>query len=192
MRIMLILLVAALLVGGCGGDETTEPLTGVDLTELVTILPTPKGLDQSTEVASADAGDVQATFAGRAIPDVASEFEDLGFQEAVIRRWSAPGGADFLIVASRWDDHFTATNVGAGPGQLLLGTTDAQAWTPRALPGARGVRVTTPGREVRILSLAVEDISVFIRAKGPVSDAAVERTLDLAVKRLRSTPTTTA
>jgi hypothetical protein len=166
------------------------PGAATPVREVVEILPAPRGFDHaSSTVTPLDAAGVQETLAGRALPEVAAEFEELGLDEAVLRTWTGPDGRRAEVVVSRWDDHFTATNVGAGPSQLLLGTEGARAWTPRDLPGARGVRVTgAGGPDVRVLSVAVDDVSLFVRMTGPTGDEPVERTLDLLTTRLRATP----
>lgn len=186
-RPILVLMLGALILGGCGADDVTIPLTQVDLTQLVTVLPTPQGLDQSTEVRTATAEEVQSAFADGAIPKEArGEYAKRGFKDAAIRTWAGPQGRSATVIASRWPDHFAATNIGGGAAQVLTGRSGAQAWTPESAPGARGVRVVTAGGETRLLAFAVEDISVVVRADGDVTDTAVERSLELLVAQLRA------
>jgi hypothetical protein len=186
-RLLVLLALTALIIpaAGCGGSSAVAGSSPVDPLELVTILPTPKGFAQSSDARSATAADVQATLARTAKPDVAAEYEGLGFKGAAIRTWQGPGGAKAVIVASRWQDHLTATNIGAGPSQILLGKSGVRAWTPSDLPGARGVQVDGASPS-SVLSLAVDDISVFMRVDGAVDPDVLVRTLDLAARRLQA------
>lgn len=187
-RLLVFLALAALAVptAGCGaGSEGAGP-SPVDPLNLVTILPTPAGFDQaSSSIRAANAADVQVALAGTAKPEVAAEYKGLGLKGAAIRTWEGPGGAKAAVVASRWQDHDTATNIGAGPSQILLGKPGVRAWTPSDLPGARGVQVEGASPS-RLLSLAVDDISVFMRVDGEVDPDVLVRTLQLAAKRLQA------
>lgn len=185
-RIVLASLAAAALMAGCGGAGTS-PTRDVDLTDLVNILPTPPGLDRTSSIVrSADAAGVQAILARVARPESAREFEKRGFGGGAIRTWTGANGARFEVVVSRWPDNQVATTVGAGAAELPLGGDGASAWNPRELPGARGARVEPPGVPSRSLSVAVADLSLFVRADGSVGDGAVVRTLDLLARRLRA------
>ena len=187
-RLLVYLALVALVVpvAGCGGGSVVAGASPVDPLELVTILPTPAGFDQASSSArAASAADVQVALARTAKPDVAAEYKGLGLKGAAIRTWEGPDGAKAVVVASRWQDHLTAANIGAGPSQILLGRSGVRAWTPADLPGARGVQVdgTSPSR---VLSLAVDDISVFMRVDGAVDPNVLVRTLQLAARRLQA------
>lgn len=178
----LALLVIAVVVAGCGGDSLSQPQTRIDPAGVVKILPTPRGLDQSSDVTTVDAAELQATLAGVAKAEAAKVYEEIGFAEGAMRTWSGAGGARVLAVVSRWRDHQTATNVGGGAVLRIAETSGAAAWTPEALAGARGAR----SADVRVLSFAVADLSLLVRGDGPVTDAAVIRTMDLLIRPVRA------
>jgi hypothetical protein len=172
---------------GCGGASLEQPPTNINLVQTLTILPTPKGLDQSNVVRRADVASVQATFAGVAKAESVAVYKDLGFKDAAIREWSGNDGAHVLAMISRWPDRQTATNVGAGPVNLLLDTSNAAAWTPRELPGTRGARLTAPGKpNIKLLAFAVAEVSLVVRGDGPVTDAAMIRTMELLIAPVRA------
>jgi hypothetical protein len=187
MRRAFIVLLAALTLAGCGaGSSEREATDEINLKELVNILPTQPGLDQATsEIRSVDASTLEATFARRDSTD-SKGFDQIGFREGVIRTWSGPGGASMLVAVSRWPDHQIATSVGAGAAEPPLGSPGASAWNPREVNGSRGGRVSAPGSPSRGLAIAIGEISLVVRADGPVSDAAVIRTLDLLSRPVRS------
>jgi hypothetical protein len=184
---LIILLAAVLALAGCGANSPEQDGTdAVDLTELVTILPTQAGLDQaSSQIRSVDASTLEGIFARR--EGVTSKgFEEVGFREGVIRTWTGPDGGAMLVAVSRWPDHQVATSIGGGATVQPLDTLHAQAWNPREISGARGARVNTPGASSRVLAIAIGDISLVVRADGPVTDAAVVRTLDLVSRPVRA------
>lgn len=184
-RLIALLVVAALLVG-CGATTLSIAPTSIDPAGVVKILPTPPGLDQSTAVTTVDAAELQATLAGVAKAESARVYEEIGFDGGAMRTWSGPGGARVFVVVSRWRDHQTAINVGGGAVQRIAETSGAAAWTPEELAGARGAR----SPEVKVLSFAVADLSLLVRADGPVPDAVLVRTMDLLTRPLRAAANT--
>jgi len=187
LRWALIVLLAALTVAGCGaGSSERDATDDINLMELVNILPTQPGLDQATsDIHSVDASTLEAMFARRDSTD-SKGFDQIGFREGVIRTWRGTGGADMLVAVSRWPDHQIATSVGAGAADQPLESPGASAWNPREINGSRGARVSAPGSATRVLAIAIGEISLVVRADGPVSDAAVIRTLDLLSRPVRS------
>ena len=105
LRSLALLLVLTALLAGCGGGSLSVPPTNIDPAELVRILPTPPGLDQSNDVATVDAAGLQATLAGVAKAESAKVYEDIGFAGGAMRTWSGPGDARVLAVVSRWPNH---------------------------------------------------------------------------------------
>ena len=181
-----LLAVVALLTGCATGAEDDTATEGVDLVELVRVLPTPAGFDQSNDARSADAAEVQAALAGAAREEAARAFESRGFEDGAIRTWSGPGGATFTAVVSRWPDRLTATAIGGGAVNLPLDqdVRGATPWNPDELRGGRGVRIDAPKASARMLAVAVGDVSLFVRADGPVNDAQVLRTVQLLRRQL--------
>lgn len=185
MRVLIALSLVALL-SGCGAIEDTPTVAAdVDLTEFARTLPTPAGLRQSVEVTDARTEDIQVVFAqGIADAAAAANYRAIGFKKAVIRRWAGAGGATVTLVASRWGDAQTATNVGGGAAERVPFARGARAWTPRELPGARGSR-QGDGADLKLtLSTTVGTVNIVILTSGGVGERAVVRTMDLATRAL--------
>ena len=187
LRSLALLVGLTALLAGCGGGALSVPPTSIDPVELVKILPTPPGLDQSSDVTTVDAAELQATLAGVAKAESAKVYQDIGFAGGAMRTWSGPDGARVLAVVSRWPDHETAARIGGGAVNQIAEHSRAAAWTPQKLAGARGARSTTPGPgAVRVLSLAVDDLSLLVRTDGPIGDDVIIRTMDLLTRRTRA------
>lgn len=165
----------------------SPPQTEIDPAGVLEILPTPPGLDQSNDVTKVDAAKLQTILAGVTSAEAAKVYEDIGFHDGAIRTWSGPDGTRLLVTISRWPDRQTATNVGGGVVNRILDTTSTAAWTPKELPGARGARPRTPGpAAVRVLSLAVADVSLLVRGEGSLTDQIMIRTMDLLARPVRA------
>lgn len=177
---LIIVVVAALALAGCGANSPeVDGTDAVDLTQLVTILPTQPGLDlESSRIRSVDASTLEGLFARREGTS-SKGFEQVGFREAAVRTWTGPDGGAMLVAVSRWPDHQVALSIGGGAAVQPLDTLKAKAWNPREISGARGARLDTPGAATRVLAVAIGNISLVVRADGPVTDAAVVRTLQL-------------
>lgn len=183
MRPFVPLMIVLALVGasGCSRDQT-GPTDRIDLVHLVSILPTPRGLDQSNDARAVDVAAVTATLTeGIDVPqDAADRYARLGLRDAARRTWTGRGGAHVTILATRWPDHMTAATAGAGAADVLPDQHGATPWTPEGIRGARGSRGQVGGRHTATLSLAVERVNLFVRATGPVDDDAIVRTMELA------------
>jgi hypothetical protein len=117
----------------------------------------------------------------------AKVYEEIGFAGGAMRTWSGPDGARVLAVVSRWPDHETATRIGGGAVNQIAEQPGVAAWTPQELAGARGARSTAQGPgAVRVLSLAVDDLSLLVRSDGPIGDDVIIRTMDLLTRRARA------
>lgn len=180
--LLLVSLLAAL--SGCGATTIEAPPSTIDLTELVRILPTPQGLEQSRDVTPVDAAGLQEALAGVARAESAAVFREIGFKAGAVRTWRGAGEA-MMVAVSRWPNHQTATNVGGGAVQQFADTTGAAAWTPQSLAGARGAR-SIKDSETRMLSLAIGDVSLVVRADGPIEDDVLVRTMDLLARPVRA------
>lgn len=183
----IILLAAVLALAGCGANSAERDGTdAVDLAELVRILPTQQGLDQaSSRIRRVDASTLEGIFARRA-GTASKGFEQVGFREGVVRTWTGRDGGAMLVAVSRWPDHQVATSIGGGAAVQPLDSLHAKAWNPREISGSRGARVDLPGVSSRVLAIAIGNISLVVRGDGPVTDAAVVRTLDLVSRPVRA------
>ena len=179
------LLVLPTLLVGCGSGSVSPPRTNIDPVATLEIQPTPAGLDQSKDVEPLDVTAFQETLAGVAKADAAESYRAIGFYDAAIRRWSGPGGARVIMVISRWPDHQKATNVGGGAVNVVQESPGTGGWTPSELGGTRGAR-RTDDPQVRIIADAVADVSVIVRADGPVTDAVVIRAMQLVIRPIRA------
>ncbi len=181
----LLLPLLAVVLAGCSRDQPSAT-DDVDLVQTLRILPTPPGLDLSEDARAGDLATVRSTFTGGMdIPKNATEqYADLGLRESAIRTWRGPDGARLVVLATRWPNHMTASNTGAGAADVLPLRSGASAWTPTEIRGARGSRHETPRGRTASLSLAVESVNLFVRSEGPVADADVVRTLQRAATPL--------
>ncbi len=189
-RVVIALLVGSLLLAGCGREETFKA-DSVDLVDLVRILPTQEEFVPAAGHAAfsndAREADLDAVVAALA-PDADSakarqQYKDLGFRSGAIRTWEGPDDAAMTVVLSRWDTHMTAVNVGSGVSEVVPISNGARPWTPDQLRGARGAATTDPDPGYT-LSFAIENVSVFVRTSGPVSERTVIRTMELLSKPL--------
>lgn len=186
MRRPIAIVVTALALAGCGSTGTVgETTIDVDLAKTIAVLPTPAGLDQSSDIRPATVDAVQEVFAqGQPDATAAATYSSVGFDGGAIRRWRGADGAALVVVFSRWRNHQTATNVGGGAAETLPLKHGAQAWTPSSLNGARGTTAKAGDPPQRTLAKAAANISVYVHAAGPVTEAAIVRTMDLAIRAL--------
>jgi hypothetical protein len=173
----LLVLVAALACAACGPTSPTQAGgSDVDPVALLTVLPSPGQLrGEPAEPADPDA--LQKALTGAPDPVIAARVRERAPEAAAVRRWSAAGGQELVAAVSVWDAHLIATGVGGDAAERLLSEDGARAWTPAGIPGSRGARVDAEGRREQRLSFAVGPNSLYVRARGPVPDDVVARTM---------------
>ncbi len=177
MRIVaLVAIVLALALGaaGCGPVGPTDPGgAAVDPVLVADALPSPEPLTPVGGAREVDAeGLVDATIED-ADPATAERLTGRGFRTAAVREWTAPGGGMTAAVGV-WDSGVVATNVAGATAERLLQEPGAEAWTPRGLPGSRGVQA--PGGR-RALGKAAGPNSLLVLAEGDVPEDVVVRSL---------------
>ncbi len=172
-------LLAAFVVvlAGCGvGGLAEQSSLAADPAFIVRVLPTRPGLDIAGPGTTTGPDGIDQAALGRSIPALGTSAREAGLREVAAREWTGPGGARLVAVVGLWDDGEVASAIGgemareAGPG--------GRAWTPAQFGGSQGYRSDT----ARALSVVIGRVSLFVRAEGPVDDAAVLRTIDLMRK----------
>jgi hypothetical protein len=184
-RLAITLALVAAVLAGCGplgptdaGGDQASPVT------LLGVLPSPGEL-RGAPARKADAAAIAEAFTGVADPDLASIIRSRNPQAAAVRGWTGPGGQTLTAVATVWDSHLVATQVGADLAQMLV-SDGGSAWTPPEAKAARGARRDDP-RELR-LARSVGPNSVYIRATGPVPDETVTTALERLTQQLQDNP----
>lgn len=184
-RILIALALAAALLAGCGPLGPTDPGGDqADPVKLLTVLPSPGDL-RGPDAQTADAADLAAAFTGVADSDLASIIASRDPKAAAVRSWTGPHDQTLTAVATVWDSHLVATQVGADLAQRLV-SDGGSAWTPPDARAARGARRDDP-HELR-LARSVGPNAIYIRATGPVSDETVTTALERLTQQLQDNP----
>jgi hypothetical protein len=174
-----------LVIAGCGplgptdaGGDRADPVA------LLTILPSPGEL-RGPAASSADAADLARAFTGREDPALADVIASREPEAAAVREWTGPGGQTLTAVATVWDSHLVATQVGADLAQRLV-SDGGESWTPPDARAARGARRDDPAEQR--LARSVGPNAVYLRATGPVPEATVIRALERLTRQLQDNP----
>lgn len=178
MRVATALSACALLVAvlaGCGptspvprGGEQGRPA------EIVRALPSPGAL-RGEPGGAADPAELARAFTGRDDPELAEVIARRAPSAAAVRSWRSPGGGTLTVAATVWPSHLVATGVGSDLAARLVDD-GGRAWTPRAVPGARGARRARPA-EAR-LGFAEGPNALYARVTGDVGEDVAVRALE--------------
>jgi hypothetical protein len=183
-RLLALALLAAALTG-CGPLGPTDPGGDrADPVALLTVLPSPGEL-RGPAAASADAAGLARAFTGRDDPELADVIASRDPEGAAVREWTGPGGQTMTAVATVWDSHLVATQVGADLAQQLV-SDGGEAWTPPDARAARGARRDVPAEQR--LARSVGPNAVYIRATGPVPEETVVTALERLTQQLQENP----
>jgi hypothetical protein len=175
-RILAILVLAAIVTAGCGPSSPTEAGgPDADPIYLLNVLPSPDDL-RGPPVTQVDPGTLLETLTGTADPDLAAQLTDRGLKTAAVRTWTSPDGGRLQAAVSVWRSHLVATGVGTDASARLADEDGAGAWTPSEVPGSRGARIDGDHPERR-LAYALGPNSLYVRSTGDVPEDAVIRTL---------------
>jgi hypothetical protein len=184
-RIAVLAVLVAAVLAGCGPlGPTEEGGDRADPVALLTVLPSPGDL-RGPAAAPADAAALARAFTGTDDPDLAEIIDSRNPDAAAVREWTGPDGRTLTAVATVWDSHLVATQVGADLAQMLV-SDDGRAWTPPDARAARGARRDDPP-ELR-LARSVGPNSVYLRATGPVPDDTVTTALERLTQQLQQNP----
>ena len=184
-RLAALLVLLAVVVAGCGPLGPTDPGgDSADPVALLTVLPSPDQL-RGPEAAPADAAGLARAFTGRDDPDLAGVIASRDPKEAAVREWTGPGGQTLTAVATVWDSHLVATQVGADLAQMLV-SDGGTAWTPPGARAARGARRADPAEQR--LARSVGPNAIYIRATGPVPEETVTTALERLTMQLQENP----
>lgn len=171
---------SAALASGCA-DAQAPDTSRVDPVRMATILPTPAGFTEGDPARALDADGLAAVLGGTGALDA---IEGSGLKRAAVRAWTGPGGRRLSVAVGVWHTDDGARYVTGAAAERELSSAGAAAWTPEEIRASRGMR-RGGGRPVRTLSFAVGTAGVYLRADGPVPEAAVIRTADLLATALR-------
>jgi hypothetical protein len=175
-RVLAILVLAAIVAAGCGPSSPTEAGgPEADPLYLLGVLPSPDDL-RGPPAAEADPAVLLETLTGAADAGLAARLSDRGLRTAAVRTWTAPGGGELEAAVSVWRSHLVATGVGADASARLAEEDGGSSWTPSGVPGSRGARLGGP-RPERRLAYAVGPNSFYVRSTGDVAEDVVVRTM---------------
>ena len=184
-RLAVLLVLLAVVLAGCGplgptdaGGDRADPVA------LLTVLPSPGRL-RGPDAVSADPAALARAFTGRDDPDLTGVIASRDPKEAAVREWTGPGGQTLTAVATVWDSHLVATQVGADLAQMLVSDGGA-AWTPPEARAARGARRDDPPEQR--LARSVGPNAIYIRATGPVPEETVTTALARLTTQLQENP----
>lgn len=184
-RIAIALALVAGVLAGCGPLGPTDPGGDqADPVKLLTVLPSPGAL-RGPDAQPADAAALAEAFTGVADPDLASIIASRDPQAAAVRTWTGPDGQTLTAVATVWDSHLVATQVGTDLAQRLI-SDGGSAWTPPEARAARGARRDDPAEQR--LARSVGPNAIYIRATGPVPDDTVTTALERLTMQLQDNP----
>ncbi|MGE0029401.1 MAG: hypothetical protein AB7O78_04385 [Thermoleophilia bacterium] len=184
-RLVVALALVAGLLAACGPLGPTDPGGDqADPVKLLAVLPSPGDL-RGPDAQVADAADLAAAFTGVADAKLASIIDSRDPKAAAVRSWTGPHDQTLTAVATTWDSHLVATQVGADLAARLIAD-GGSAWTPPDAKAARGARRDEP-RELR-LGRSVGPNAIYIRATGPVSDDTVTTALERLTQQLQENP----
>lgn len=140
---------------------------------IVRVLPSRPGLTPDGPPTSVDAAGFATALLGHPDADLTTSLEQAGFRRGATRSWSGAGGATLTAVVGLWDDGEPANAIGGDAVDAVV--PGGAAWTPAEFGGSQGSR--TDG--ARALNVVVGHVSLFLRATGPVDDAALLRQMNL-------------
>ena len=164
----------ALVLTGCslGGQQEQQTHVAEPAT-VVSVLPARPGLTPAGPIRPVDAKGFTTALLGHPDSTLTTNLEQAGFLRGATREWTGPKGASLVAVVGLWDDGSAAASLGGDAADAAA--PGGTPWTPSQYGGSQGARADN----ARALSVVVGRVSLFLRATGPVDDAAVLRQMDL-------------
>lgn len=164
----------ALVFAGCSlGGEQAEQQHEAEPATIISVLPSRPGLTPATPVKPLDAAGYADAILGHPDADLTTALETGGFQRGASRTWTGANGASLTAVAALWDDGDPAQAIGGDAADAVV--TGGSVWMPEEFRGSQGRRAA----DARALNVVIGKVSLFLRATGPVDDAAVLRQMYL-------------
>lgn len=164
----------ALVFSGCaaGGGQAQQQHVAEPAT-IISVLPSRPGLSPATPVKGLNAAQYTTALLGHPDADLTRTLERGGFQRGASRTWTGADGAELTALAALWGDGDPAQVIGGDAADALV--EGGSVWMPTEFPGSQGRRST----DARALNVVIGKVSLFLRASGPVDDAAVLRQMYL-------------
>ena len=169
-------LVAACVVAfsGCSlGGEQAEQTHEADPAKIIAVLPARPGLSPAGPVTPLDASAFTTALLGHPDADLTQTLADGGFRRGASRTWTGANGASLTAVAGLWDDGDPAQTIGTDAAAAVV--PGGTVWMPSDFSGSNGRR----SANARVLNVVIGQVSLYLRATGPVDDAAVLRQMYL-------------
>lgn len=169
-------LVAACVVAfsGCSlGGEQAEQTHEAEPAQIIAVLPSRPGLAPAGPVKGLDAAAFTEALLGHPDADLTTTLTDGGFRRGASRTWTGANGASLTAVAGLWGDGDPAQTIGTDATAAVV--PGGAVWMPEEFSGSNGRRAA----DARALNVVIGQVSLYLRATGPVDDAAVLRQMYL-------------
>ena len=164
----------ALAFSGCSlGSEQAEQTHEAEPAQVIAVLPRRPGLSPAGPVKGLDAAGFTEALIGRPDADLTSTLTDGGFRRGASRTWTGANGAQLTAVAGLWGDGDPAQTIGSDAAAVIV--PGGAVWMPEEFRGSSGRRAAG----ARALNVVIGEVSLYLRASGPVDDAAVLRQMAL-------------
>jgi len=169
-----LLAACAIVFSGCSlGGEQAEQTQEADPAQVVTVLPSRPGLTPAGPVVRLDAAGFTTALLGHPDAGLTTTLESGGFRRGASRTWTGASGATLTAVAGLWDDGDPAQTIGSDAAEAVV--PNGTVWMPEEFRGSDGRRAA----DARALNVVIGRVSLYLRAAGPVDDAAVLRQMSL-------------
>jgi hypothetical protein len=165
---------SAFAFAGCSlGGEQAGQTHVADPAAVVAVLPARPGLTSTGPVTTLDAAGFTRALIGHPDDTLTQTLSSGGFQRGASRTWSGANGASLTAVVGLWNDGDPAQTLGGDAASAVV--PGGASWMPSEFSGSQGSRSAT----ARALNVVDGQVSLFLRATGPVNDATVLRQMSL-------------
>ena len=169
-----LLAACALAFSGCSlGGEQAEQTHEAEPAQVVAVLPSRPGLTPAGPVTPLDAAAFTTAILGRPDAELTGTLTDGGFRRGAARTWTGANGATLTAVVGLWGDGDPAQAIGGDAAAAVV--PGGTVWMPSEFRGSNGRR----SADARALNVVIGQVSLYLRATGPVDDAAVLRQMYL-------------
>ena len=169
-----LVVVGVLAFSGCSiGGEQAEQTHQAEPAQVVDVLPSRPGLSPAGPVKGLDAAGFTTALLGHPDADLTSTLQQGGFVRGASRTWTGPNAASLTAVVGLWDDGDPAQTIGSDAAAAAV--PNGAVWMPEEFSGSDGRRAAN----TRALNVVIGQVSLYLRASGPVDDAMVLRQMAL-------------